>query len=690
MDNEIQILKSLSLMEKVVERLDMNARYYRQGNWKETELYKDSPFLLDSFKLAEGNIYGANFLLELNDYNTFLLKLNEEDPGIRHRFGIPFKNDKGTFIIALSPINPIVKGMHRMTISPISGTANSYRSQLRIERIGDQMTSSVLSLSITDPVPEKTSDILNTLIEIYNEEEIKDENQVLSNTITFIDGRVTDLVKELDAVEGRIQQYKSNNEIISNDASSSMDYTLSEIRASIQRMSDYEVQKQILTSLENFMTRNSGENDLIPASLSAENPVLGGLVSAYNDLVARNKQLSVTATEKNPSRIALEKQIRDNRDLILETIRNLKKDIDIPTDEIEKNIEDLKKSMGSIPKIEKQLIEKKRIQAVKEQLFLYLLQKKEETALSEAVATAKTRIIDRARKPAFAIYPKRKLIQGTSIVLGLLVPFVLVIIASFFETKIDSEEMIKDLTNIPILGRIAYKKGADNVIVKYGSRSAINEMFRLLRTNLNFINHNKEKQIILMTSSISGEGKTFVAINLGITLALSNKKVILLGMDLRKPKMSSYLNVNGNKGITNYLVGQSNVDEIIQAYKDQPNLSYISSGPIPPNPAELILSKKMKDLLKELSERYDYVLIDTPPIGLVSDALLLRDFVDNILIIVRHKYTRKVMLRHLENMKNNNELPKASIIFNGVKRGRKAYGYGGYYAGKNSYYIEDE
>ena len=195
----------------------------------------------------------------------------------------------------------------------------------------------------------------------------------------------------------------------------------------------------------------------------------------------------------------------------------------------------------------------------------------------------------------------------------------------------------------------------------------------------------------MVTSSVSGEGKTFIALNLGITLALSNKKVILLGLDLRKPKLATYMGEEQNKGITNYLIGQSPVNEIIRTYKDNPNLSYITSGPVPPNPAELILSDRMGKLLQELREHFDYVLIDTPPIGLVSDALLLRNFVDNTLIVVHHKMTKKVMVKNLETMYTKKELKNPSIIFNGVKFGKSYYGYGGYsYGYHKEYYVEDE
>ena len=690
MDNEIQILKSLTLMEKVVERLHLEVAYYRIGKLKEAELYMDSPFVLDSFQLNPNNIFGATFFLELKDYESFLLKNSEDDPGVRCYYGLPFENENGRFVISLSPKNAIVKGDYRMTIRTKESRANTYKFRLLIERIGNQFSSSVLELKIVDEVPQRASDILNTLIEIYNEEEIKDENKILDNTLLFIDNRVVDLVNELDSVEGGIQRFKSDNEIINENASSSMNYTLGEIRTALQEISNLEIQKNKLQSLERFLVKDNTSYDLIPANLIAENPALGALVNQYNSLVIRHKQISVTASERNPSRIALEGQVTDLRKLILETIQNLRKDIQIPIKEIEQNLQKLRRSMSSIPGIEKRLVEKMRTQQVKEQLFLFLLQKREETALSEAVTTAKTRTIDRARTPQFPIYPKPKLILMASAVIGLLAPLLIVLLLSLLETKVDSEETIKQLTGIPIMGRIAFKKGTENIVVKHGSRSAINEMFRLLRTNLNFINHNKSKQTIMLTSSISGEGKTFIALNLGITLSLSGKKVILLGLDLRKPKLAKYLGVEQGKGVTNYLVGQSSVDDVIKNYEGHPNLFYITSGPTPPNPAELILSEKMETLLEELTQKYDYVLIDTPPLGLVSDALLLRKYVDNIFIVVRQNMTRKVMLRNLENMHQNKELEKASIIFNGVKKGKRYYGYGGYYYGKDqSYYVEE-
>ena len=686
LDNEMQILKSLTLMEMVANRLDLNVSYFRIGNVKQTELYTQSPFLLHSHQLQTGIDY-CSFYLTIFDYETFILKLNEDDEnGKKFYFGVPFETEHGTFQINLNPKIAIVKGDYRLDITSSLYAAQNYQSKLNIERVGGQNSSSILRLSILDPVAQKTVDILNTLVDVYNIEEIKDENQVYVNTLDFINGRVNSLVGELDSVEGGIQRFKSANELITNSASASLNYTLKELRESLQQISEYEVKKEMLGSLETLLKQKVNYN-LIPSNLIANTPILSGLVIQYNSLAQQHKKLSATASELNPARIGLEEQINDVRDLIMETISGLKSDLQIPIAKVESNIASLKQSMGSVPGIEKRLIEKMRTQAVKEKLYLFLLQKREETALSKAVTTSKTRTIDKARLPGGPIFPKKKMIRAACIALGLIIPSILLLIIGLFKTKIESEESISKYTDIPILGKISWQKTKDSIVVTKGNRSEVNEMFRLLRTKLSFINPGNPRQKILVTSTIPGEGKTFITINLGIMLALSGKKVLLLGLDLRKPKMGTYLKAKHNIGITNLLVGQNAMSEIIQKSEDNENLSFITSGAIPPNPSELILSDKMSAALKQLEEQYDYILIDTPPIGLVSDALLLRDFADNMIVVVRQDYTKKEMIKNLEEMNKKDEIKNVSIVFNGVKKGKGYYGYGNYNKG---YYIDEK
>jgi capsular exopolysaccharide synthesis family protein len=693
MDNEIQILRSLTLMEKVVDRLDIEVSYFRKGNIKEAELYHESPFLLDSYVLKSELEFGLTFYLDIKDYDGFELKFDEEaESGIRYSYGVPFENEYGRFLISYNSTEAIIPGQYRMTIVPVEYAARDYSSKLQIIRIGDQSASSVLELSLIDPVGRKCSDILNTLIDVYNEEEVRDENKVLRNTLEFIDKRVANLLVELDSIEGGVENFKSANAIITDNASSSLNFTLDEMRASVQELSQYEIQQELLRSLENLLTDRKKAFELIPANLIGETPALSGLVDQYNDLVLRRNTMMATASEINPSRIALENEIVNIRGLILETMQNLQKDLRIPMEKLERTIEDLRRSTSTIPGVEKRLVEKMRTQSIKENLFLFLLQKREETALSEAIATAKTRTIDHARTPKYPIYPRRQLIMFSCLLLGVILPTLFVTLRSFFEVKVNSEETIKSLTTIPVLGRIAQSKDKTPIVVKMGSRSAINEMFRLLRANLNFMSPDQEKQVYMVTSSISGEGKTFVALNLAIALALSQKKVIVLGMDLRKPKLGPILGASAtDAGISNFLIGQATLPEVIRTYESIPNLHYISSGAVPPNPTELLGSARMDQLFTALSKQYDYILIDTPPVSLVSDALLLRKYVSSVLVVVRHNYTKKNMLKTLEELYENGELEGASLVYNGIKYGKR-YGYsnGYYYGYGQGYYIDEE
>ena len=695
MDNEIQILRSLTLMEKVIDTLRANVSYFRQGVIKERELYTSSPLVLDTFALPPERPFGASFLVEVKDKIKFILKANENDEGEVYYYNVPFSNRLGYFLLTTNPAESLIPGVYRIVVKPVESVAQSYSSKLKVERIGDQYSSSVLELKLRDPVPKKAEEVLNMLIEIYNEEEINDKNKVLRNTLDFIKERVAILTTELDVVEGGIESFKSKNAIITDDAASSMNFTLGEMRSSLQQISEYEVRKNILASIENFLTANLDKFELIPTNLVVDNPTLVGLVNQYNELLLQRDRLANTATEQNPARLSLERRLIDLRQLILRTVQNLQKDLQIPIEKIQSNIQELQKSMSTVPTVEKQLLEQLRTQTIKESLFLFLLQKREETALSEAITTASTRTIERARSTKIPVYPQRKLIYATSLMLGLFVPFLLIMIRSFFETKIESEEDLKQLTSIPILGRIAYNKSKENLVVKAGNRSAINEMFRLLRTNLSYLNLKEEKRILLVTSSIPGEGKSFIALNLAIALALSNKKVLLVGLDLRKPKLYQYLGVDNSVGLSNYLIGKSELPEIIQHYPTDKNLSYITSGPVPPNPAELILSDRIATLFQTLSDEYDYILIDTPPIGLVSDALLLRKYISNILVVVRHHYTPKVLLKNLEEMYQNKELSNPGIVMNGIKQRRGYYGYGYGYGGYNygygkGYYKSDD
>ena len=685
MDNEIQILRSSPIMMKVVDELGIHVSYFRQGRLKEHEFYKDTPVVLDSIALRGKQ---ASFFVKLVDKNSFLLMLDsDETKGITGEYGKLIDMPFGQIRLRSATPDPFVPGTYRIQVWPKDLVADLYRNKLVVERIGSVISSSLLSLEMKDPVPQKAEDIIAKVIEVYNEEEVQDENKVLRSTLEFIDERLGILTGELDEVEGSIEDYRRANEVFNETASSSKSFALGELRTALGEIATLETKKDLLFSLEKIVVDMKDSIRLVPANLVAENPSVATLVESFNNLVLEWERLITTASPENPTRRSLERELAEIRTSLLESIQNSRRDLEIPLTRLRRQVQTLENSVASVPGIEKELLERKRLQGIKENLYLTLLQKREETALSIAVATAGNRVVEPPRSTRRPVYPRENLVYLASALLGFFVPILGVLLYQLINQRLSSEDMLKNLTSIPIFGRIAQHKNKDNVIVQSGGRSAINEMFRQLRTNLIYQSLGQQQQVIAVTSYVSGEGKSFIALNLALTYTLSKKKVVLLELDLRRPMLRRYLDrEDTGLGVTNVLVGENSLSEVIQHYN---GLDYICGGPIPPNPWEIIGSEAMRNILEELKSKYDYIIIDNPPIGMVSDAMLLRQQVSRMLLVVRHNYTTRKMVQHLEEMYQRGELPNAGIVLNGLRGDSGSYyGYGYNSYGQSVYYKE--
>lgn len=680
--DEMQILSSRPILEKTVVRIGANVSYHDLDANKDMDLYNTSPVYLKSFKLKQDK-KSFSFYVHV-DQGGMEFREAPDEKGEQFIASRPIKNAFGDFVIIHNKRVPLSPGTYLVKILSLDHVVSSYKGRLLVEIGGTKSTSSILSLKLIDQSPDKAEDFLNALIDVYNEEDVNDNTEVLRNSIDFIDVRLAGVEGELNEVEGDIQRFKSENKIITQDATSSLGFALAELRASFAELSSYEVEKNVLESLEKELVNDRNRHELIPPNIADVNTSLASLISEYNSLFLQQKKLKETATAASPVILNNESRLQDLKNLIILTIRKLRKDLEIPMKSSLGEINSLKRDMRAIPLVEKRLLEKLRLQQIKEQLYLYLLQRRQETELSIAVTTPNTRTIERARSSGSPVFPRRQLVLLASILLGMFVPIVFVSVLSFFQNTIDSEATLKDLTNIPVVGKIAHNKSKEKIITGHGHRSAISEMFRSLRTNLNYINIGKDKQVMLITSTISGEGKSITALNLGLTIALSGKKIVLVDMDLRKPRVAEYLGKSNTYGVTNFLTGQNNLDEITSAYSENEHFSYITSGPIPPNPSELIMSEKMKTFIEALKKEYDYIILDAPPIGIVADALLFRDYITNTLLVVRHKYTKKEMVKFLNELNDKQELVRPSIIFNDVKKDTVGGSYGQYY-GKGYY-----
>jgi tyrosine-protein kinase Etk/Wzc len=673
--NEIEILKSRPIVTKVIEKLNANITYFRQGVIRNTELYTDSPIILNNHSLS-GDRDRLTFYVKMGYYQEFEFRIHEDEEGSVHTFGEEFENEYGRFLISQSATAKLVPGTFQVNIMHPEDVANYYKNALIIEVIGMQRASSILELKLIDQTPIKARDFLNTLIEIYNDAEVDDNTQLLQSTVTFVDDRIAQIAVELDSIEGVIEKFKQENNIITETAASSLDFPLVELRSSIAKTSSLEIERDLLSALQKNLSENP--ESLIPTTVLSVAPTLGSLIEEYNSILLNRKRLLKTITPENPIIEQANIELNDLKNLIQTSVYTLQKNLEIPLSQAREEIIKLRKDLTGVPSVEKSLIEKLRMQTIKENLYLFLLQKKEETELSMAISTANTRIIESARSNGGALFPNKKIIRLGSILSGLFLPILIIVLLDLLVTTVESEETIKSLTTIPVIGRIPHYHAKKEFLLQHGERSIRAEMFNLLRTNLNFTAAKNKQQVLVITSSSSGEGKSITAINLGITLSFSAKKIVVVDMDLRKPKIGEYLKSHQASGVSNYLIGESNLKDILTEHPDYPNLHYIVSGPIPPNPTELIMSDRTQTMIEELKKDFDYIIIDCPPIGVVTDGLLLRDYLTKMLYVIRHKKTKKESLKILEEQYLQGELVNPNIIINDIDVNRKNSSYGGY------------
>ncbi|MEL6835036.1 MAG: polysaccharide biosynthesis tyrosine autokinase [Bacteroidota bacterium] len=691
LNNEIQILKSRTLMAQVVSELGLNVQYYGVGRVKTTELYHGSPIILDSVRWGRTR-KRASLELEINDGESFTIFNDEEETRHTYKQAVVVERDTFWFSKTLSEQS----STKRLRIE-VGQAVGRYQSKLNIRLAADY--SSVLALEMEDPVRKKAIDILDKLVEVYNQAAIDDKNQVSKKTLEFIDERLVLLTEELSNVEGGLERYKEQNDI-STEAGGTVGLILSEISGYDNALTQQQIQLELLNNVESSLTGGIAAFEIIPANVMlSDGEGLNREIERYNGLVLRRERLERSATPDNPELASLNKQLEEAQTSVLSSLRSLRQALQLTIRETTTKIQGLQSRINQIPRQERELLEIKRQQNIKEALYLFLLQKREETALSAAITVPNARLVDApvaANKP---ISPVPLRVYAVSLLFGLMLPIGMITVREFFDNKVYSEEDVKRLSQIPVLGGVPQHDEDEHIVVRSNSRTAIAETFRLLRTNLGFLFRSKqgdESKAILVTSGLSGDGKTFISVNLGISLALINKRVILVGMDLRKPKLVQYLQNSSdtdNVGLTNFLVSDNKLEDIVQATDIHPNLFVLPSGPIPPNPSELLSREKLTELFTYLKQEFDYVVIDTSPIGLVADAFLLEPFIDNALFVARYGKTEKATISNYEQIRRENKLPGLALILNGMRKGKGSnysYGYSYGYGYGYGYYEQDE
>jgi len=680
-DNEIEIIKSRKIIGDVIKNLELNISYFTQGRIKETEVYLNTPMRISFFNKEE-NLYSLDSVFSITKISETQFELFSKvgDSQGRFIFGETIQSNLGSFKVQDTDTGKLSKiGMPvKIVITSLNRLIDGFKSGVSVSPVNKK--SSVVKLSLNNAVKLKAEHFLDSLVSAYNRDAIYDKNLGANKTKTFIDGRLELVKKDFDNVNLELKDFKTTNKVTNIEAESEL--VLKSIVDNNKNIIETSIQLSLANSLYTDLIDNTSENNILASNLGLDDASIATSIAEYNTLVQNKLRLLRTASELNPTVINITNQISGVKSSLVQSLSNSKKGLELTLEQLSKEDQKIRAKISGVPVQELELGKIKLQQEITSGLYSYLLKKKEETAISLAVAVPNAKIIDKAYGSNAPISPKRRIIYLAALLLGILIPFVIIYLKNLFDTKIHNKKDIEDSLSIPFLGDVPKSEEKSKIVIGADARSSTAEAFRLIRTNLDFMLPNKKgkSNTIFITSTTSGEGKSFISINVAASLALSGKKVLLMGMDLRAPKVTEYLGLSDRKGVTNYITNEElSLDDLIFKLDDYDNLDIISSGVVPPNPAELLMTKRVENLFTIIKEEYDYIIVDTAPVNLVTDTLLIAKYADMFMYVARANYLDKRLLAVPQNLYNEKRLPNMAMILNATDPKRSyGYGYGGY------------
>ncbi len=694
-ENEIGILNSYTLARRTIEKLDFKISYFGIGRIREPEIYQTSPFTV-KIDSSKNNITNYKIYITILNSNFYHLQINNKfNIDKKIRFGEKFESENFNFKILSNGFNSdsLQTKEYYFTINNINQLTNQYRSKLVIE--SSTKKSSVLILSTKGKVTQKEVNYLNKLCDEYIQMDLDEKDDVSKKTLQFIDTQLGIITDSLQIAENKLQYFKEINKTMNLSTEGQNLYIkLEKLEA---QKAEYLIKNNYYNYLIKYINSKNLKDDIIaPSIMEISDIALNKLVVQLNELSAEKNSISYGSTDKNPAIEMYDNQIINITKLITENINSTLFSSEIALKNIENRINVVDNEIKKLPITEKQFINIQRKFTLNDDIYTFLLQKRAETGIAKASNSAENKILDYARSDnAQLIAPKAKLNYIIAIIIALLIPLILIVISDFFDNKIHERQDIEKKTNIPIIAEIGHNNKNTDLPVNDYPRSSISESFRKLRTNLKYslINKTNGAAVIAVTSTISGEGKSFTAINTASVIAALDKKTVILGLDLRKPTLHKFFDLENENGISEYLTGEIDYKDIIKESRVK-NLSVILAGTIPPNPAELIELPQMGELISKLKEDFDYIILDTPPIALVTDALLLSEFVDINLYVIRQNYSNTSVLEFLNELTTKNNI-HFNIVMNDINingyysyKYNYNYKYGGTYY-SNNYYDED-
>lgn len=671
-ENEIEVIQSRRLMEDVATQLNLYTPVSEKDGFKSKSAYYSSPI---SVKTTDPGSLQSSPKIPL----SFDSKSQEVvlDKKYRYKLNEPVKTPYGSLLFEKNEHYQAAKSTPDLFLSVYSPQELVPDLLQNLKAEASSKLSSIVNLSYRDPIPERAKNILNTLIKSYQQSEIDEKNSLAKNTLQFVNERLAVVEGSLDSIQKKVQAYKSGSDAV--DIGTQGTLYLQNVSDNDQKLSQVNTQISVLNQVENFVKNKENAGGIVPSTLGVSDPMLSQLLEKLNTLELEYEKGKVTIGENNPRLLEIKDQINKVKPDILRNINSQQKSLMAMRNNISSTNSNYNSMLRQVPQKERQLIDISREEQNKRDIYNFLLQKKAESEIAYASTVANNKVVDYAMAGNKPVSPNKMVVYlgALALFVGLVIAFIT--LKDAFNGKVMYRSEIEARTKIPIIGEVAFNKAKKSVVIQAGKRSFIAEEFRKLRLSLSFLGINAKHKKLLITSSISGEGKSFVAANLAVSLTLTGKKVVLVDMDLNNPSLAKIFNIDNPLGVADFLEGKVMAEAIINPVPEYDNLSLINAGTLPDNPTELISNDKAEALLEYLNGLYDMVIIDTSPIVLVTDGYLLSRLCDATLYVIRHEYTPKIILKRIDENNKINPIHNPAIIFNGVKqKGLFAtnYGYG--------------
>ncbi len=678
-DTQVEVIKSRNLVEKALDSVGYTTKYFETIGYKESELYKNNPFVIEQLDVKNPQFYGLKFDIIILDDNSFEIKpaskgffstllkdfgsiIGKKKSGIsytgQHNFGDRIETPHFSFVI--NKVGDFQSSKYSFFVLDKDSAVNDIAKRLNVFAIAKR--GSIVKLIYQDNNSLRAKEFLNSLVQFYISESVIKKTSKASSALSFVDEQLTEVSKKLEESARKLENYKEKHNLVNIETESDVTLrSLSDLKTQLAKININEGSFQSL--YEEFKRGNYGAI----SSLAMDYPVIGTLLADLQRAKADKITLLTSLTENHPDveksnerienvKMALESAIESINDSLRERKRTIQDLL------YEKNV-----MLAKIPEKERELADLQRKYQVHEKTYEFLLEKQAEMQINKASTVSSNRILDKAVQTKRPVKPKKSMILGSALILGLIIAMLVAFIREFFDSKVKTREDIVNHTKTPFYGVIPNSKSSEKMFVLEDQQSIATEALRLIRTNLEFIGNSKKSKVIVVSSTVPGEGKTTVATNLSAVFGMGDKKCIVLSLDMRRPMLHHVFSLTNKVGMSTVLSKNSELKEVIWEHKKIKNLDIITSGPIPPNPSELLQSGKIEQVIDELRESYDYIIIDAPPMGSVTDALILMKNADISLVVFRSEFSEKEYVHSLEEMIESYKLENVGLVLNDVK-----------------------